>query len=176
MSKYQEQMLEKNSLIRLIGVAGSRHLFRWPLYISFIITTIIILVNKLFSKKRFLIQFSIDHSFDLFVLSISAVAIILTALGLIMVIYKKEFLKNVLKTDLNKNNNTFGGFVSPYVFGSLLWLIVAIISIFICVTHIINYYLAYIYLFFLIYSSIFIFYIITEIIEHVIVSIIIEDE
>ena len=186
--EYKEIIKNNRSFSKLINVAIKRHFFKWPFWTSLTLTlfSLICLLNK--NKKIYsnFTNFLKNQSMNFFSLSVSSMAIILTALAIILVTYKpgqiKAFLiATICPSATPDTKDTFKGFVSPYILGILAWELVAFLSLLYKILSMFN--LPYmfglpilmisvsiIYIFFIIYSIIFLIYLVLEIIEHIILS------
>lgn len=171
------EIMNSLKLRTIILIAFKRHLAHWPLYISLAASVLIVFMFRTHVNSMFV--FLKDNSMNIFSISISSVAIILTALGLILTIYPKYFLKFLLEEDSSNGINTFLGFVSPYVFGGILWTINALLYLAINMIDIsrdVFVLISFFVLFFsLIYSILFIIYVFAEIIQHFVLSIFINE-
>lgn len=166
------ELKQQLRLRRIVKVALNRHLCHWPLYISIILSVGTLLLNH---KKVFL--FLMNQSMSLFALSVSAVAIILTALGAILTLYPKKFLRFIIDHKSPKSNEAYLGFISPYVFGAWLWTVTGILFFGINLFSIKPTYYPFwtmILMFSIMYSVLFIVYLFGEIIQHFVLSLFIE--
>lgn len=183
---YKKIIKNNRSFSKLINVAMKRHFFKWPFWTSLTLTlfSLICLLNKkIYSNFT---NFLKNQSMNLFSLSVSSIAIILTALAIILVTYKPEQIKAFLIASIRSEvssdtKDTFKGFVSPYILGVLSWEMVAFLSLLYKILFMFNLpymfglpilmiSVSFIYVFFIIYSIIFLIYLVLEIIEHIILS------
>lgn len=183
---YKKIIKNNRSFSKLINVAMKRHFFKWPFWTSLTLTlfSLVCLLNeKIYSNFT---NFLKNQSMNLFSLSVSSIAIILTALAIILVTYKPEQIKAFLIASIRSEvssdtKDTFKGFVSPYILGVLSWEMVAFLSLLYKILFMFNLpymfglpilmiSVSFIYVFFIIYSIIFLIYLVLEIIEHIILS------
>lgn len=183
---YKKIIKENKSFFKLIKVAIKRHFFKWPFWTSLTLTffSLICFLNKKIYPN--FTDFLKNQSMNLFSLSVSSIAIILTALAIILVTYKPKQIKAFLIASICPNvsadtKDTFKGFVSPYILGVLSWEMVAFFSLLYKILSmfdlpymfglpILMISVSIIYIFFIAYSIIFLIYLVLEIIEHIILS------
>lgn len=156
---------------------GTRVIFNWSLYTSFLLSVGIWIILSNSGGIVKLHKVMIDRSVDLFSCSIGAISMILAAIAIAVVIYNKKDLHMIVTAD----ETTAEGFVFPYRYGATLWSVLGLISflspffpntdneVIFSSTNLS-------WLFLTIYCVLFTLYLIGEVIQHMLLSAMVEDE
>lgn len=172
-----DSIFERVKLKHLMNVVPKKHFFNWSFYVSTLIAIIyyIYTYGNIAAQKHF-ISFMNENSMQYFSVGISAISMILAAFAITVVVYSKKDLHLIALHD----KRTFEGFIFPYIWGAIVWAILAVVSIMSNIVPInmgltISYIVYTCWLFLVLYASMFTVYIIQELLQHVLLSATIED-
>ncbi|KRL80541.1 hypothetical protein FC36_GL002138 [Ligilactobacillus equi DSM 15833 = JCM 10991] len=162
----KNSIYERAKLSRIILKAVNRHLFRWPLWGAIIMSFMIGIL--LHVKEVKFVSVMREINVQIFNVAIAETSLILAAMAIIIVVYNKSILKQII----NVGNGTFEGFIFPYIWGASLWTILAIGSLFFSLfpRFLEIFSIVIVYLGLVIYAICFMLYIIGELIQHVMLS------
>lgn len=162
--------VKRSSFIHGICVNARYTVFNWSFWLSLVLIFFVFLINMTGSVEG-LREFLHANAMNIVGISVSAIGIILAAIAVVVVIYKREDLARIVAAD----SRTFESFIFPYRFSASIWGLLAVVSLFngavkVDVSSItLNIiYLGWFWLF--LYSILYSLYLIGEIIQQVILS------
>lgn len=160
-----------------ISSVGPRVIFNWSLYTSLLLSAgIWVLLDNNGGIVK-LHKIMIDRSVDLFSCSIGAISMILAAIAIAVVIYNKKDLHLIVTAD----EKTAEGFVFPYRYGATLWGVLGLVSFlspFFPDTNnaVVFYATNLLWLLLTVYCVLFTLYLIGEVIQHMLLSAMVEEK
>lgn len=160
-----------------LSTVGDRVILNWSLYVTAALTLSLVLIlicTKKFGKVH---AFLIAQSMTIFSCSVGALSMILAAIAVAVVIYNKRDLHIIVTT----TDKAAEGFIFPYRYGASIWAILALVSF---TSNLLPstkwgsvYYITNVlWLFWTFYCIIFTLYLIGEIIQHMLLSAIVEEK
>ncbi|WP_338213823.1 hypothetical protein [Companilactobacillus muriivasis] len=174
----KSDVYERSKFLHQICVIPKRQIINWSFYCS--ITIVIIYSYFVFKNNVYRIRFFSfmnNNSMSFFSIAVSAISMIVAAIAIIIIIYNKKDLHLII----NGDNHTFEGFIFPYKWGSVIWGVLATISLLsnlmsLKVNNFVKdlYYLFWMFL--LLYCTFYMIYIINEVVQHVMLSAKLEDK
>ncbi|MBS1004950.1 hypothetical protein JK163_01265 [Levilactobacillus brevis] len=159
------------------STVGKRVVLNWSLYTAIALTSLGVLLLSGYGGVSKLHKVMSNRAVDLFSCSIGAISMILAAIAIAVVIYNKKDLHLIVLGD----RVSAEGFVFPYRYGATLWGILALVSFFSeLLPETNNYSMFYssnvLWLFLTIYCVCFTLYLIGEVIQHMLLSAMIEEK